>query len=63
MRLDIEHRQLMSLKNILDKLYENYTEEIKQAYSDENTPIKEINRLNGERDELKPIIETFNRYR
>mgnify|MGYP003115265819 FL=1 len=63
MRLDIEYRQLMSLKNILDKLYENYTEEIKQAYSDENTPIKEINRLNGERDELKPIIETFNRYR
>ena len=63
MRLDIEYRDSMTLKNVLDKLYENYTEEIKQAYSDENTPIKEINRLNGERDELKPIIETFNRYR
>ena len=63
MRLDIEYRHLMTLKEILDKLYENYTEEIKQAYSDENTPIKEINRLNGERDELKPIITTLKKYR
>ena len=63
MKLEVERHELEKLKSVIDKLYNTYTDQIKQAYSDVNTPIKEINRLNGERDELKPIIEMLNRHR
>jgi|TARA_R100000008_G_C3552765_1_gene151415 hypothetical protein len=63
MKIEIKPHELEKIKSLIDKLYQTYTEQIKEAYSDENTPIKEINRLNGERDELKPILEMLNRHR
>tara|TARA_R100001591_G_C4259420_1_gene159328 strand:+ start:198 stop:389 length:192 start_codon:yes stop_codon:yes gene_type:complete len=63
MKIEIKPYELEKLKCVIDKLYETYSEQIKQAYADQNTPIKEINRLNSERDELKPILEMLSRHR
>tara|TARA_R100001509_G_scaffold165332_1_gene146452 strand:+ start:800 stop:991 length:192 start_codon:yes stop_codon:yes gene_type:complete len=63
MKIEITSQELEKMKSVIDKLYQNYSEQIRQAYADENTPIKEINRLNGERDDLKPILEMLKRHR
>ena len=63
MKIEIEYKDLIVIKNMLTKNCNEFEFLIKESYSDADTPIAEINRLNGERDILKNILEKLKDYR
>lgn len=62
MKIEIEYKDLNFLKTMLTKKYDEYEISIKEAYSDSQTPLSEINRLNGNKDIIGRILKTLNRY-
>ena len=62
MKIEIEYKYLNFIKMMLTKKYEEYEVSIKKAYSDSETPLSEINRLNGDKDTIGKILKTLNRY-
>jgi uncharacterized protein Yka (UPF0111/DUF47 family) len=62
MKIEIEYKHLMCIKTMLAKKCNEFESLIKEAYSDADTPLSEINRLNEERDSLKNVLEKLKDY-
>ena len=62
MKIEIEYKHLIFIKNMLVKKCNEFESLIKEAYSDADTPLSEINRLNGERDSLKNVLYKLKDY-
>ena len=62
MNIELELKYVNLIKNILTKKCNEIEALIKEAYSDADTPLSEINRLNGERDSLKNVLYKLKDY-
>ena len=62
MKIEIEYKDLNFIKTMLSKKYDKYEISLKEAYSDSQTPLSEIDRLNGNKDTIRKILKTLNRY-
>ena len=62
MKIELEYKYLIVIKNILVKKCNEFESLIKEAYSDADTPLSEIDRLNGDKDTLGKILKILKQY-
>jgi len=62
MKIELEYKYLIVIKNMLSQRYNEFEASIKEAYSDSQTPLSEIDRLNGDKDTLGKILKILKQY-
>jgi|TARA_R110002020_G_C16113595_1_gene759770 hypothetical protein len=62
MRIDIEYKDIVILKNIIKEKQDLYKNQILSAYTDESTSIDTINEIELKEKRIGKILEILNRY-
>jgi len=59
MKIEIEYKDLIFLKDYLSEQADGLDKRVKESYMDEETPLEEISSLGGTRDTLSTIASVI----